>query len=614
MSVSAAPTRRFCCPANHPEGISLLAAGCVLIAVALYPAYEQIALSDVVKKDKGQLQSAAVQASSEEAAQAEQLEAGLLLQQQELLPNRSGGWIFPVINPPRVVWRDAEEICRLGIASPPRVRWFDAQLREANQPDQPGRWLAWIEGQAPNGFPLRRAHTFFCLPDKLDATDFPDLTIRFPNFPSPNASPLLREYQAEIERTAKDLFGKAVFDQERAAIVLSALFESQPLGRPRQFSESAFVQHAERQLALKLKLLRLEEKVRELALPQAVTLSPDTKATPTRGPLSADLRESAKLKIDAFCREWCAATGEPFVVKLVLDGQVITHTAFGTGQDGQPIGPDYRCWIASLTKTVTGLMVARFLDQGRLKLDDSIARVFPDYPQNNEHVPTFRQCLNHTAGFEGHGDFGGLNHPHFENVLLNAIELNQPGKVHRYSGTGYELVAKALELLSGKPAVRLYAEQLFEPLGCGDVVLGNASSDAELTAGELALLGDLLANGGISGGKQFFRAETLQLLLPLDLQVEAAPAHGYGVGLHWVYHRHPGAAVDSLDPEDLLFSPRTVGHGSLSGCMLVVDLDRKLVIAQARRQFKEADNEWYSKFFQVVAEALGEEKVSRAVR
>ncbi|MFM7563389.1 MAG: serine hydrolase, partial [Planctomycetota bacterium] len=307
---------------------------------------------------------------------------------------------------------------------------------------------------------------------------------------------------------------------------------------------------------------------------------------------------------DGYCQEWCTATGEPFVIKVVLDGQEVTHAAFGSGPDGQPVGLDYRCWVASLTKTVTGLMVARFLDQDLLGLDDSLASVFPDYPQGNAHVPTFRQCLNHTAGFEGHGEFGGMNHPHFENVILNAIELNQPGRMHRYSGTGYELVAKALELISGQPAVQLYAEQLFQPLGCGDVVLGNASSDAELTAAELALLGGLLAERGQSGGKQFFRPETLELLLPRELHVEAAPAHGYGVGLHWVYHRRPGAQPDSLRPEDLLFSPRTVGHGSLSGCILMVDLDRRLVITQARRQFKDVDNEWYGKFFQVVAKSL----------
>ncbi|MFO0265045.1 MAG: hypothetical protein ACK53V_25770, partial [Planctomycetota bacterium] len=86
--------------------------------------------------------------------------------------------------------------------------------------------------------------------------------------------------------------------------------------------------------------------------------------------------------------------------------------------------------------------------------------------------------------------------------------------------------------------------------------------------------------------------------------VEAAPPHGYGVGLHWVYHRRVGAPTDSRKVEDLLFSPRTVGHGSLSGCILMVDLDRRLVVTQARRQFKEADNEWYVRFFQVVAEAL----------
>ncbi len=526
------------------------------------------------------------------------------VQQQELMPNRSGGWIFPVENPPRLIWRDAEEARRLGLESPPGVRWFDSNLHEASRPDHPGRWLAVVEGMAPNGTRLRRAQTLFCLPETIEPAWVPDLTLRFPNFPSATTPPLVREYQAEIERTAKDLFAKSVLDNEQAAILFSGIFESEVLGRPRRFTESAAALNAERHLALKLKLLQLDSHVRPLSQPAVLPEPLPNAEQKQQKQLQADQIAAARRRIDDFCREWNEATDEPFVIKIVLDGQVITHSAFGKDTEGRAIGLDYRCWIASLTKMVTGLLTARFIDQGLLDLDAPVAVAFPDYPRASKHVPTFRQCLNHTAGFGGHGDFGGMSNPHLENVLLNAIELNEPGKVYQYSGTGFELVVKALELIAGQSAAKLYDEQLFKPLGYCDVVVGNASSDAELTAAELASLGELLAHEGEASGRRFFRPETLPLLLPRQLEVEAAPAHGYGVGLHWVYHRIPGADPNSVEERDLLFSPRTVGHGSFSGCILVVDLERKLVIAQARRQFKDADSEWYAKFFQVVAEAL----------
>lgn len=540
-------------------------------------------------------------------------------QTQELVPHRSIGWVFPQTQPPRLIWRDAEEVKRLGGESPPKVRWFDRDLMEAEKPNHAGRWIALVEGLAPNGTPLRRAHTFYCLPEKPDLSGFPDLSVHFPNFPNDKTPALVREYQAEIERSAKEMVGRGLLDNERAAILIAAITESQALGRPRRFAESALVQHAERHLALKLQMQRLKDKVKPLDLPRQLD-SEASEPTP-KNRLSPERVAEARQRISGFCRQWVEATGEPFVVQIVLDGQVIIHEAFGRGPDQQPIDLKYRCWIASLTKTVTGLMFARFLDQGLVDLDASLSTVFPDFPANSPNVPTFRQCLNHTAGFEGLADFGGMNHPYYENVVLNAIELNEPGKAHRYSGVGYELVAKAMENISGQTAVTLFDQQLFTPLGFGDVVLGNASSDAELTAGELAVLGQLMANQGTYGGREYFRPETMEKLLPRMLDgIEGAPPTGYGVGLHWVNHQRvktetssnplpasaPSPSLSKLQKgeNDQLFSPRTIGHGSLSGCILVVDLESKLVIAQARKQFRDADNEWWAKFFQVVANSL----------
>ena len=73
---------------------------------------------------------------------------------------RSGTWIFKPGETPRILWRDMEAVRQLGCDGRLRVRWFDAKLNESPAPNAPGRWLAWIEGTAPNGTPLRRSFTF----------------------------------------------------------------------------------------------------------------------------------------------------------------------------------------------------------------------------------------------------------------------------------------------------------------------------------------------------------------------------------------------------------------------------------------------------------------------
>ena len=141
--------------------------------------------------------------------------------------------------------------------------------------------------------------------------------------------------------------------------------------------------------------------------------------------------------------------------------------------------------MASITKTVTAILFSQFLDQGLVDLDDSLATVFPGFRDHESHTPTFRQCFMHTSGLSGHGELGDMHTAHLENIVLNGIDVNEPGVKYSYCGLGYEVVAKAMEIVTGKSAVRIYDEHLFRPLGFGDVRMGNASSSGEFTAMEL---------------------------------------------------------------------------------------------------------------------------------
>ena len=82
---------------------------------------------------------------------------------------------------------------RLGGDTEIKIRWFDADLNESPVPNKPGRWLAWIEGRAPNGTPFRRSFTFFAFPKQIANQFAPDLTVEFqtsrePTLPQPGAS------------------------------------------------------------------------------------------------------------------------------------------------------------------------------------------------------------------------------------------------------------------------------------------------------------------------------------------------------------------------------------------------------------------------------------------
>jgi CubicO group peptidase (beta-lactamase class C family) len=528
-------------------------------------------------------------------------------QSLELFTARQASWIFPLVLPPKVVWRDADTAKKFGFTPGFDVRWFDSNLDEAKLPNKGGRWIALLHGTAPNKTPFRRALTFYALPPKLDGSNIyvPDLTVQLPNFPGADAPAAWREHQAEFDRSSKDFLVKSLMDHEQGAIVVAGIAESTEMGRPKTFPEWTVSMNAQHHLNLKLKLMGVEAQRKPLNPPRKLSTP-----APMIRPGSAEesgVPTDAKSVIDKFCQEWSEATKEPFVTLVAKNGVIVTHSSFGRDPKGKSIDLDYRCWVASITKTITAILFSQLVDQRLIELDWTLDRVFPDYPANVSFVPTFRQLLNHTSGLSGHGEWGGMFNPYLENIVLNGIDINEPGKRHEYCGLGFELAAKAMEITTGKCAARMYHEHLFAPLGLQNIIMGNASSDGEFTAMELAVIGQWLANRGCYGEHQFISPETFQEMLPKSTG-QSSVAGEHGLGLHQIRHRRLGTPKNPGEPNELLFSESTFGHGSFSGCILVVDPDQQLVIVQARKQFRPEDNKYWSQFFQVVADAIKNEK------
>ena len=524
-------------------------------------------------------------------------------QSLELYTSRQGSWIFPLSLPPKIVWRDADAARSFGFAPGFDIRWFDSHLEEVKLPNKGGRWIALLEGTAPNKTPFRRALTFYALPSQLDNTNVyvPDLTVHLPYFPGTNAPLAWQEHQAEFDRSSRDFLVKSLMDHEQGAIMVAGIAESPELGRPKKFPEWTASMNAQHHLNLKLKLMGIDAPRKPLQPPRKnLTPAPIIRPGSTQ---ESGVPTHAKSAIDTFCQQWAESTKEPFVTLVAKNGVIITHASFGIDSRGKSLDLDYRCWVASITKTMTAILFSQFVDQGLIELDWTLDRVFPDYPANVSYVPTFRQLLNHTSGLSGHGEWGGMFHPYLENIVLNGIDVNEPGKRHEYCGLGFELAAKAMEIKTGKCAAKIYQEHLFTPLGLQDIIMGNASSDGEFTALELAVIGQWLANRGSYGDDQFISPETFEELRPKTTG-EPTVAGEHGLGLHKIRHRRQGPSKNPAESNALLFSENTFGHGSFSGCILVIDPDQQLVIVQVRKQFRPEDNEYWTRFFQVVADAI----------
>ena len=89
------------------------------------------------------------------------------------------------------------------------------------------------------------------------------------------------------------------------------------------------------------------------------------------------------------------------VVLVAKDDRIIVHEAFGNADATRRIANtlDTRFHIASITKTFTGVSIAQLVEAGRLRFDDTLARVLPEYPDTDvARRVTIRQLLTHTSG------------------------------------------------------------------------------------------------------------------------------------------------------------------------------------------------------------------------
>ena len=87
----------------------------------------------------------------------------------------------------------------------------------------------------------------------------------------------------------------------------------------------------------------------------------------------------------------------------------------------------------------------------------------------------------------------------------------------------------------------------------------------------------------LRGTGRFISPKTFQKLLPENLsrRYPGLKTAEDGLGIHWLRHTRPNPKTGK-EPEQL-FSANTVGHGAFSGCLFLVDLDRDLIIVQARQ-------------------------------
>jgi D-alanyl-D-alanine carboxypeptidase len=138
-------------------------------------------------------------------------------------------------------------------------------------------------------------------------------------------------------------------------------------------------------------------------------------------------------------------------VAVARNGKIIFAQGFGHSR------ADTVYHIDSVTKNVTAAAILRLADEGKLRLDDSIAEYVPDLPPLYRDI-VIRELLNHTSGikdFTQLPQWGGLEAKHMSHAqilaLLRPLSLDFPhGTSWRYSNSGFYLLGLVIERASGR--------------------------------------------------------------------------------------------------------------------------------------------------------------------
>lgn len=156
------------------------------------------------------------------------------------------------------------------------------------------------------------------------------------------------------------------------------------------------------------------------------------------------------------------------VARVAKDGAVILHKAYGIAQreTSTPYRVNTVVQIGSNTKDFTAVAVLQLVHQGRLSLEDSLGRFFPNAPADKRGI-TVWQLLLHRGGFPlGLGpDSQRVDRAEFLRRAMEQPLQFAPGRSEQYSNLGYSLLATIIEQLSGTSYDVHVRDHIFAPLG-----------------------------------------------------------------------------------------------------------------------------------------------------
>jgi CubicO group peptidase (beta-lactamase class C family) len=269
--------------------------------------------------------------------------------------------------------------------------------------------------------------------------------------------------------------------------------------------------------------------------------------------------------------------------------------------------------LASFTKQFTALAIMLLVHDGKLRYDETLTQIFPDFPSYGKTI-TIRNLLNHTSGLPDYEDLMDavekVTGPRWtpekqiqDDEVLELLKKEKngnfaPGTSWAYSNSAYVVLGTIVSKLSGKTFAEFLRDRIFAPLkmdhtivfqrGKNEVVdraFGHAKENSALKETDQSSTSATLGDGGIYSNLEDLAKwddalRNRALLSEIEFQPALVPAKlNDGSEPHWSKEAnddnlHPGKPVSYgfgwfLDPYQ---GRRRMWHtGSTMGFRTVIE-------------------------------------------
>jgi CubicO group peptidase (beta-lactamase class C family) len=179
-------------------------------------------------------------------------------------------------------------------------------------------------------------------------------------------------------------------------------------------------------------------------------------------------------QIDALCSSIFPQDGPGAAVLVLEKEKVIFEKGYGLADmdTKAPIDGNTSFNIASVSKQFTAIAILQLVQEGKLKLTDSVAQFFPEFRYALWKEVRIKDLLSHSSGVPD--ERGYLTR---EQKIVGDEELATeymkdldhlhflPGSAYEYINPTYVLLGKIVERVSGEPFTEYVDRHIFTPAG-----------------------------------------------------------------------------------------------------------------------------------------------------